>query len=113
MRILLVEDEVMIAIYMEDLLADIGHDIAGHATRLTEAVELAERCECDFAILDVNLAGSMSFPVADILKRRGIPFAFATGYGSAAVLPPYDAHKIMHKPVREAELTRTLNDAAA
>jgi DNA-binding response OmpR family regulator len=74
MRILLVEDEAMIAIHMEDLVADLGHEVAGMAMRLPEALALAEHCDCDLAILDVNLAGTMSFPVADVLSSRGVPY---------------------------------------
>jgi DNA-binding response OmpR family regulator len=110
MRILLVEDEVMIALHMEDLLADLGHEVET-ATRLAEALEMAGRVECDFAILDVNLAGAVSFPVADILAERGVPFVFATGYGSAGVTPPYNQRTIMRKPVAQRDLSRAISAA--
>jgi CheY-like chemotaxis protein len=113
MRILLVEDEVMIAIHMEDLVADLGHEVAATASRLSEALQLAARSDFDFAILDVNLAGAMSFPVADLLSRRGLPYVFATGYGSGAVLAPYNRHVIMRKPIGRRELSWAINQAAA
>jgi|SRR5580693_6661926 CheY-like chemotaxis protein len=113
MRILLVEDEVMIAIHMEDLVADLGHEVTATASRLPEALELAQRCDFDFAILDVNLGGAMSFPVADVLAHRGVPYVFATGYGSSAVLPPYNKQPIMRKPIGRRELNRVISLAAA
>jgi CheY-like chemotaxis protein len=109
MRILLVEDEVMIAIHMEDLVADLGHEVAATASGLAEALDLARRCDIDLAILDVNLAGAMSFPVADVLAHRGVPYVFATGYGSSAVLPPYNEHLIVRKPISRRELDRAIN----
>jgi two-component SAPR family response regulator len=113
MRILLVEDEAMIALHMEDMVADLGHEVAATAMRLPEALDLARRCDCDFAILDVNLAGVMSFPVADVLSHRGVPYVFATGYGSGGVEPPYNEHTIMRKPVGPGELSRAIESAAA
>jgi DNA-binding response OmpR family regulator len=113
MRILLVEDEAMIALHMEDLVADLGHEVAATAMRLGEALEMARGCDVDFAILDVNLAGSMSFPVADVLTERGVPYVFATGYGSGGIGPPYNERTIMHKPVRLSDLSRAIDAAAA
>lgn len=111
LRILLVEDEALIALHMEELVSDLGHQVAATAMRLAEALEMAAHCELDFAILDVNLAGATSFPVADVLSRRGVPYLFATGYGSAGIGPPYDAQLILHKPVRLADLGRALGSA--
>jgi CheY-like chemotaxis protein len=109
--VFLVEDEAMIALYMEDLVADLGHEIAATAMRLGEALELAEQSDFDVAILDINLAGTMSFPVADLLTARGVPYLFATGYGSAGIGPPYNEHVVVHKPVRAADLGRAITTA--
>jgi len=113
LRILLVEDEAMIALHMEDLVADLGHEVTASAMKLAEAVTLARQCDVDFAILDVNLAGEMSFPVADELTQRGVPYVFATGYGSAGIAPPYNQQTIMHKPVGLTSLRRAIGAVAA
>ena len=104
MRILIVEDEMTIALLMEDMVADLGHEVAGLAMRLPQAVSMAEKEDIDFAILDVNLDGRMSFPVADILQRRGVPFCFATGYGSAGLEAPYKDSVVIKKPFMLSDL---------
>src|ERR1700709_523125 len=81
-RILIIEDEVLVAMYLEELLTEMGHQVAGPAARINDALELAREAAFDFAVLDVNLAGVPSFPVADVLRQRGIPFVFVTGYGA-------------------------------
>jgi CheY-like chemotaxis protein len=98
LRILVVEDEMTIALLIEDMLTDLGHQVVGLAMRLPQALNLAEACEIDFALLDVNLDGLMSFPVADILSRRGVPFVFASGYGSAGLEPDWRARPVIRKP---------------
>lgn len=97
-RALVVEDEVIIMMLLEDMLGDLGYEVAATATGLHEAVELARQVEVDFAILDVNLAGQMSFPIAEALAQRGIPFLFATGYGIEGVAPAYAAAPVLQKP---------------
>ncbi len=82
------------------------------AARLPEALAMAGEAQIDFAILDVNLAGSASFPVSDVLAARGVPHVFATGYGSAGIGPPYSERIILHKPVRIAELNRAIQAAS-
>jgi DNA-binding response OmpR family regulator len=104
MRILIVEDEMTIALLMEDMVTDLGHEIAGLAMRLPQAMTMAENEDIDFAILDVNLDGRMSFPVADVLQRRGVPFVFATGYGSAGLEAPYKDRTVIQKPFMLSDL---------
>lgn len=113
LRILVVEDEPMIALLMEELLADLGHEVAAMAMRLAEALEIARGVEIDLAILDVNLAGTASFPVADVLAERGVPYLFATGYGSGGIGPPYSERIVLHKPVRRADLDRAIEATRA
>lgn len=113
MRILVVEDEMLIALLMEDMLSDLGHEVVAMAMRLPQALELAASSDIDLAILDVNLAGLMSFPVADVLAARGVPFVFATGYGLAGLKPPYDAQRVLRKPVFRSDLESAINSAAA
>lgn len=81
-RILLVEDEVIIAMMLEDMISQLGGVPVGPATTREAGIELAENEHLDAAVLDVNLGESASTDIADILARRDIPFILATGYGS-------------------------------
>ncbi|MBV9509078.1 MAG: response regulator [Caulobacteraceae bacterium] len=113
LRILIVEDEMTIALLMEDMVASLGHEIVGLAMRLPQALQLARTAEIDLAILDVNLDGRVSFPVADVLAERGVPFLFATGYGSAGIDTPYKGHGVLKKPFDLSELQTAIDHAAA
>jgi DNA-binding response OmpR family regulator len=104
LRVLVVEDEMMIALMLEDMLLDMGHDVVGLAMRLPQALALAQAAEIDLAILDVNLDGRLSFPVAEVLDRRGVPFFFASGYGSAGVEPPFEGRLTIRKPFEIKDL---------
>jgi DNA-binding response OmpR family regulator len=107
-RALVVEDEIMVAMYVEDLLTDLGFEVAGLATGLDQALPLAREGEFDFAVLDINLAGQVSFPIADVLRARGIPFLFASGYGSKGVTESYrDAIRIQ-KPFLSRDLAQAI-----
>ena len=86
-RILVVEDSYLLILMMESMCTGLGWEIVGPATRLKSAMLLAATEPLDAALLDVNLAGEMSWEVATILKNRNIPFAFSTGYGEADLLP--------------------------
>jgi CheY-like chemotaxis protein len=97
-RILIVEDEVLVAMLLEDIVTDLGHDPIGPMMRLQPALTAAETGDFDFAILDINLAGQQSFPVADCLRRRGIPFIFASGYGGAGLGEGYSDIPVLQKP---------------
>jgi CheY-like chemotaxis protein len=110
-RILLVEDEVLVVMYLEDLLAEIGHHVIGPACRINHAMELARDAAFDFAILDVNLAGIPSFPVADILRQRGIPFVFATGYGAEDLPVGYRNERTLRKPFESRKLEQAIIEA--
>lgn len=111
-RVLVVEDEVLVAINTEDALVELGFEIAGTATNLNQALRLA-REEClDLAVLDVNLNGEASFPAAQILRSRGIPFLFATGYGLEGVEPALADTPTLKKPYRIADLKRAIERAA-
>lgn len=106
-RILLVEDEPMIAFALEDMVVELGFDIVGPAHRLSEALALAAEEVVDAAILDVNLNEEQSFPVADLLHERGIPFLFATGYAEGGVGWSGEA-AVIAKPYGRAQLARAL-----
>ena len=109
LRILVVEDEMLVAMNIEDMLLDLGHEVAGLASRLEPALSLAREGEFDLAMLDVNLAGQQSFPVADILVARGIPFLFATGYGTKGIAEPYRDRPVLQKPFRTRDLGEALD----
>ena len=108
LRILIVEDEMLVAMNVEDMLLDLGHEVAGIASRLAPALALAAEAEIDAAILDVNLAGEASFPVAELLDERGIPFLFATGYGLQGIEERYRSRILLQKPFRCIDLGEAL-----
>lgn len=107
-RILIVEDEFLLAMELEYQLMGMGHTVVDLATRVPAAMELALHADIDFAILDVNVAGIPSFPVADILRQRGIPFVFATGYGSAGLVDGYRDEPTLQKPYQPHQLERLI-----
>ena len=108
LRILIVEDEMLVAMNIEDMLLELGHEVAGLASRLGPALALAGESRFDAAMLDVNLDGEPSFPVADLLARRGIPFLFATGYGRQGIDGRYRDFPMLQKPFRTVELGAAL-----
>lgn len=94
---------------VEDLLGDLGCRIVGPAASATEAVRAAETEVFDFALLDVNLGdGETSFPAAEILRQRGVPFAFVTGYGEQGVRPDLRDAPVLSKPIDPVRLTRLI-----
>jgi CheY-like chemotaxis protein len=107
LRVLVVEDEPVVAMYLEDLLEALGCETIGPASRLGEGMVLAEAGGFDAAILDINLGGERSTPIAQMLRDRGLPFAFASGYG----VPPEgfgDGVPMIEKPYREAQVAGAL-----
>ena len=112
-RVLIVEDEMLVAMNLEDTLVDLGLEVAGTAMHLKSAMELARSCEVDVAVLDINLHGGRSYPVADILIRRRIPFIFATGYGHPEGEQTYSGVPVLTKPYRPSDLAEALMTALA
>lgn len=107
LRVLVVEDEPVVAMCLEDLLESLGCVTIGPASRLAEGLALATGEAVDAAILDINLGGERSEPIALTLRARGVPFVFASGYGS----PPEgfgDGVPLIEKPYREAEVRAAL-----
>jgi len=99
-RILIVEDEPLVAMLLEDMLLDLGYAVVGPAGTLQEGLSLARSEAIDAAILDVNLNGARSFPIAEILQARHVPYFFATGYGSAEDVRQQGV-EIVAKPFRD------------
>ena len=105
-RVLVVEDEPVVAMCLEDILEGLGCITIGPASRLTEGLKLAQENALDAAILDINLGGEHSTAIADTLTARAIPFAFASGYGAAP--EQFEAHPLIEKPYREADVIAAL-----
>jgi len=108
-RALVVEDEIMVAMYVEDLLTDLGYEVAAIATGFDQELPLARDGSFDFAVLDINLAGRLSFPLADVLRERGIPFLFASGYGSKGVSDDYRNAVRLQKPFASRDLAQAIS----
>lgn len=107
-RVLVIEDEMMVAMGLEMALADAGYEVIGPFGRLDQALDAARNGHMDMALLDVNVRGEEVFPVAEVLSARGIPFAFLTGYGPES-LPVGLAHqRILSKPFRADTLVATV-----
>ena len=113
LRVLVVEDEMMVSMLIEDMLADFGCVVVGPAARVDDAVSLATTAEFDCAVLDVNVQGQSIFPAADVLRERGRPFAFSTGYGDAGLRDVDKGTPVLQKPFREGDLARVLGELRA
>ena len=107
-RILIVEDEYLIRMLLEDMLADLGYQIAAAVGTIKEASELAATAAFDLAILDVNLDGKEVFPVAEILAKRNLPFVFVTGYGENSLPDPFRGRPALQKPFQAEQLKSAL-----
>lgn len=106
-RVLLVEDESLVAMMAEDYLADLGCDVV-LAMRLEAALKLAREADLHAAVLDVNLGEGSSYPIAQVLRERNIPFLFATGYGANGVNSAYRGIPVLQKPYGSEDLSRVL-----
>ena len=111
LRILVVEDELMIRMLLEDMLGELGYTVAAAAANMNEALEAAKNADVDLAILDVNLNGEPVSPVADALVARGVPFVFATGYGEQGLPEPYRGRPTLKKPFQLEGLEQMLHSA--
>ena len=107
-RVLLVEDEALVAMLMEDMLAEFDCEVFATVGRLDEAMAVAGTEQFDMAFIDVNLRGVPAWPLADVLRSRGIPFAFVTGYGTAGTAATFADVPVLQKPFRAQELEATL-----
>jgi CheY-like chemotaxis protein len=106
-RILLVEDEFIVAAMAEDMLSELGATVIGPANTIAKALDLAKRCAIDAAVLDVNMNGDRIDPVAEVLRARRIPMVFATGYGAGAFEPGHEA-SVLDKPYGQEQLADAL-----
>ncbi|WP_132254860.1 response regulator [Methylobacterium segetis] len=106
-RVLVVEDEYFLADDVARALSAHGAEVIGPVGTLSEAENLARSRPLDAALLDINLRGEMSYPVADILRERNVSVVFTTGYGEALIPPSYAYAPVWQKP---AEIDRCLPD---
>jgi CheY-like chemotaxis protein len=109
LRILLVEDEAMVAMIIEDTLSDLGCEVIGPIATIARAKEVAASERIDGAFLDVNLRGELVYPVADTLAERGVPFAFVTGYGEAGLDPRFRGTPVLTKPFLPETVEQLVN----
>ncbi len=109
LRVLVVEDESWVAMLLEAYLEELGCEVVATASRLDEALEkAASLAMLDLAVLDVNLAGKMSYPVAELLRSRGIPFLFETSYGTAGLPETMRNVPVLTKPFGPDQLAAAL-----
>jgi CheY-like chemotaxis protein len=108
-RVLIVEDELMVALLIEDLLADLGCSTVGPCGSVGKALEAAQTGVFDLAVLDVNLGGEMVYPVAEALAERHIPFLFLSGYGEEAIPPGHAGWRVCAKPFKADHLAEMLS----
>jgi DNA-binding response OmpR family regulator len=109
-RILVVEDEFLVASLIQAVLEDAGCVVSGPIGRLSKAIDAARVDDCDAAVLDVNLGGQRVFPVAEELSRRHIPFVVVTGYATASLPAPLAGCPILRKPFRNQQLLSALSN---
>ncbi|MCT7377307.1 response regulator [Chelativorans salis] len=109
LRVLVAEDEGPIALMIEDMLQDLGCEIAASVARLGDAREIAATENLDLAVLDVNLGGHAVFPVAEILRERQIPFVFSTGYGASGLPHEFSAYPVLGKPFSMRQLQQKIS----
>lgn len=110
-QVLLVEDEAAISMLLEEFLEELGCEVLGLASRLDDALAKARTLPLHMAVLDVNLAGRLSYPVAEVLRGRDVPFVFATGYGAAALPEALRGVPVLSKPFRKQQLANALQAA--
>lgn len=109
-RVLVVEDESLLAFMIEDAIDRLGHDVIGPVSRLDAAIALAQEAHFDAAILDVTIRGGNIFPVAEILQSKGIPFVLSSGYSDWALPENLKGQNRLTKPFSAAQLDQALAD---
>jgi CheY-like chemotaxis protein len=108
--VLVVEDEMLVAMMLEGMLRDLGYRVI-KAARVAKAVDLATSEAIDFAILDVNLAGETSYQVAEVLRLRGVPFAFASGYDPGTLRGDFHDIAVLRKPYMPHDVQHVVTES--
>ncbi|WP_174274874.1 response regulator [Sphingomonas bacterium] len=112
-RILVVEDEMLVLMQIETALEELGCSAICAAASVAEALAMLAGQSFDAAMIDVNLGGEKSYPVADMLTRRGIPFAFSTGYGDHGNRIDFNDRPTLRKPYVRADLVAVFEQLIA
>lgn len=113
LKVLVVEDETIVAMLLEQMLEELGCEVIGVAGQVGPAADLARSADMDVAILDMNLAGQSVDPVAEALAAREAPFVFASGYGEDGLTARWRGRPVLTKPFRLEQLRQTLEAAVA
>lgn len=107
-RVLVVEDEVLVSWVAQDMLADLGCVVVGPASSVEQALATIASTALDAAVVDINLNGHLSYPVADALIARGVPFVFVTGYDRGGIPEAYRVHPVLQKPLARGVLAEAI-----
>jgi CheY-like chemotaxis protein len=108
LRILVVEDEAIVAMMLDDILTELGHHVVGPVHRVNKALEIAQNEPIDIALLDVHVAGAEVYEVAERLEARHIPFVFTTGYGKMGLREAFSGRPVLQKPFSVKSLSDIL-----
>ena len=108
LRVLVVEDEALVAMLVEQAVEDNGDTVAATASDIQGAMHYAATLDFDVALLDLNLHGQKAHAVPAVIRARKKPFAFVTGYGDAGVLAAFTDAPIVAKPFRTADIAKAL-----
>jgi DNA-binding LytR/AlgR family response regulator len=115
LKLLLVEDNFLVAEHVRDILVRNGCEVIGPAPRVAKALRLVQdNAALDGAVLDINLGGELCFPIAEALAARAVPFFFLTGYDTRSIIPAeFRATTVLAKPVEERTLVTTIKETFA
>jgi CheY-like chemotaxis protein len=111
-HVLVVEDEAMVSMLIEDMVLNLGGQVVGPAAKFEKALSLAREAKIDVAVLDINLAGTLTYPIAKVLKERGIPFVFATGYNEIGLPMDFQGHLVLEKPFSQSDFDQAVSAAS-
>lgn len=111
LRVLVVEDETIVSFLIEDMLIELGCSDVWHVGGLRQALALLQERTPDLAVLDVNLAGELAYPIAHQLADADIPFLFATGYGREGIPNEWADRPVVQKPFNLDTLARAVRSA--
>jgi DNA-binding response OmpR family regulator len=114
-RVLVLEDETLVSMMVEDMLADLACEVIGPFARLDQAIEAISQMDeaPDVALLDVNLGRQQSFPLAEILRDKGVPFVFTTGYDDSGIPSEWRDRPALRKPFMLHHMKDALEKALA
>jgi CheY-like chemotaxis protein len=112
-RVLVLEDETLVSMMVEDMLLDLGCEVLGPFAKLDQALEFVGQADggIDAALLDVNLGGIRSFPMAEALADKGVPFVFTTGYDESGLPDAWRGRPTLRKPFMMGEMADALRKA--